>query len=92
MERMTAKREEGGFEVDASLVECGEGTCRGQAIDRLAAYEDMHEMLEVQYRKTAERLETLKAQGKLKTAQAQQLLAQKLTYSGMLGLIGVGSD
>ena len=52
----------------------------------------MQEMLEAQYEKTAERLEVLKAQGKLKTAQAQQLLAQKLTYSNMLGLIGVHSD
>ncbi|MEQ3363669.1 hypothetical protein [Raoultibacter massiliensis] len=92
MERLTAKRDEGGYEVDAGLIECGEGTCRGRAIDRLAAYEDMQEMLEAQYEKTAERLEVLKAQGKLKTAQAQQLLAQKLTYSNMLGLIGVHSD
>lgn len=87
MERLTEKRDDGTYFVAADDVECGDGVCAGAAVERLAAYENMHELVETQYAQAAEKLETFKAQGRLKTSQAQQLLAQKLTYSSMLNLI-----
>lgn len=87
MERMTIAEKDGHYSVSADEIECGEETCTGSAIDRLAAYEDMHEAVELQYQQAAEKLEKFKAQGNVKSTTAQTLIAQKLTYANMLSLI-----
>lgn len=87
MERMTIAKKDGRYSVSTDEIECGEETCTGPAIDRLAAYEDMHEAVELQYQQAAEKLEKFKAQGNLKSTTAQTLIAQKLTFANMLGLI-----
>ncbi|MEG0374132.1 MAG: hypothetical protein RR672_00745 [Raoultibacter sp.] len=87
VERITAKQEDGTDCASESLIRVEAGDCSGPLIERLAAYENMHELIERQYTQAAEKLEALKGQGRIKSSQAQQLLAQKLTYSSMLNLI-----
>lgn len=93
MERMTAKCGDGSYAValDAiALIE--EGGFAGPAVERLAAFENAAEVAQCQLARAAERLDELKAQGRLRSAAAQQLLAQKLTYSTMLHMMGVEED
>ncbi len=90
MERLTVKREDGTYAVDATSIEAlPNGSFGGEAIARLAAYETALEQVEAQKAAAVARLEEYKAKGKLRSASAQQLLAQKLTYSTMLRLMNV---
>ena len=78
MERITQKREtlpDGGY--------------AGAAVERLAQYEDALELAEQQWRSASDKLDALKAQGKSRSATAQQLLAQKVTFATMLHAFGV---
>ncbi len=93
MARLTTKHEDGTYTVDASeVMRTIEGSYTGSAIERLAAFEDAVEVTELQLASVVEKLEDLKARGSLRTATAQQLLAQKLTYSTTLRLMGVVKD
>lgn len=87
MERMTIKQEDGTYRALESVVHLEEAQYVGPLVEKLAAYENMHELVERQYKQAAEKLETLKGQGRIKSSQAQQLLTQKLTYASMLNLI-----
>lgn len=87
MERFTIAAKSGCYAVSNDLIVFGDSVCTGEAIDRLAAYENMHEAIEQHYEQAAEKLEALKAQGKLKSTTAKTLLAQKITYSSMMNLI-----
>ena len=51
----------------------------------LAAYRAMQAAVQEEYDRTADRMATLKAQGKEKTATYRQLFARKLTLSEILG-------
>ncbi|MGI6104953.1 MAG: hypothetical protein ACOYD7_02020 [Raoultibacter sp.] len=87
MRRFTSKREDGSHLVVSEEIHAEKEGFAGPAIEALAAYESMYEVLVQQHKNAEEKLEQFKAQGKLKTSTAQQLLAQKLTYSSMLNLI-----
>ena len=56
------------------------------SMEKLAAYERMQEAVKKGYEDTRERMERLKAQGKVKSVTYSQLMAQKLTYKHMLAL------
>ncbi|MEA5019925.1 MAG: hypothetical protein VB027_06115 [Gordonibacter sp.] len=93
MDRLTIKHKDGTYTVDAAEVVCVmEGSYAGSAIERLAAFEDAIETVELQLAAVSEKLENLKARGSLRTATAQQLLAQKLTYSTLLRLMNSAED
>ena len=54
-----------------------------QALARLAQFEDMAQGLDREQAEIAQRLEQLRSQGREKTVQVRELLAQKLTNQNM---------
>lgn len=58
-----------------------------EALRRLSQYEDLRASLEGQLASTLEKLESLRAQGRTRSATYQQLLAQKLTLKDFLSRI-----
>lgn len=92
MERITAKDEMGAYSAPAGCVQVEGGAVCGDAIDRLGAFEDAVELVERQLADVTAKLDRLKAQGKIRGAQGQQLLAQKLAFSSTLSLMGALSD
>ena len=54
-----------------------------QALARLAQFEDMAQGLDQEQAEIAQRLEQLRSQGREKTVQFRELLAQKLTNQNM---------
>lgn len=92
MERITAKDGAGAYCAPARFAQV-EGDClRGVAIDRLGAFEDAIELMESQLADVAGKLDRLKAQGKIRGAQGQQLLARKLVLSSTLSLLRASND
>ena len=78
MERITVPGPDGGFSVPAGLEQ--------EAAERLGRYEDAHGRLLARQEELAGRMEALKAQGKQKTAQFRELVAEKLTIQNTLTL------
>lgn len=76
MDRMTAP--------DGALLP---GQSSEEALRRLSQYEDLRASLEGQLASTLEKLESLRAQGRTRSATYQQLLAQKLTLKDFLSRI-----
>lgn len=58
-----------------------------QALARLAQFEDMAQGLDREQAEIAQRLEQLRSQGREKTVQFRELLAQKLSNANMLLLL-----
>ena len=63
------------------------GQSSEEALRRLSQYEDLRASLEGQLASTLEKLESLRAQGRTRSATYQQLLAQKLTLKDFLSRI-----
>ena len=78
MERYT-KKEQGNITVPPDQLE--------QALERLAAFEDLACGLEEEQQQIAQRLGTLREQGKEKTVQFRELLGQKLVNNNMILLL-----
>lgn len=57
-----------------------------RALARLDAYERMHAFVLEQYEKFSAQVDERKAAGRMKGATGNQLLAQKMTFKGMLGM------
>ena len=92
MERMTAKDGDGNYTVAPALAAADGAAVRGEAIDRLGAFEDAIEVVKQQLAHVTAQLEELKARGRIRSAQGQQLLAQKLTYASTLSLMGIRDE
>ena len=58
-----------------------------QALARLAQFEDMAQGLDREQAEIAQRLEQLRSQGREKTVQFRELLAQKLVNSSLIQLL-----
>lgn len=54
--------------------------------DRLAAFEKMLTAVQKEYADILEKMDRLKAEGKVKTVTYQQLMSRKLMYQNMLSL------
>lgn len=89
MDRFTSKDESGSYSVPPSAIEDRGDRIGGAAIERLGAFEDAVEVVEQQLARVTAQLDELKAKGRIRSAQGQQLLAQKLTYGSTLTLLGV---
>ena len=88
MKRITAKAAEGGYIALPDNVEACAGGWRGQAIDRLAAFEEMVDGLERRVREIPEELATLRAQGREKTVRARELTGEKMMAQMLLEMVG----
>lgn len=88
MERMTCKQADGSHIVAQGAAEFDDdGSLRGPAVERLAAFENVVEALESRHASLAAELEALKARGRMRGATGQQLLAQKISCSTALKMI-----
>lgn len=93
MKRLTTKRPDGSFAVDAAAVRANDdSTAGGAAIDRLGALEDIYEALSARCDELEARIDVLKAQGRARSASAQQLLAQKFAIQSTLSLMAPLED
>ena len=79
--RLTTRAEDGTASVDPDMMQ--------EAIQRLAAYEDMHDDLEARYEDLEEKVEERKAVGTIKGAAGNQLLAQKVALKTTLGMFEI---
>ena len=79
--RLTTRAEDGTASVDPDMIQ--------GAIQRLAAYEDMHDDLEARYEDLEEKVEERKAVGTIKGAAGNQLLAQKVALKTTLGMFEI---
>lgn len=83
MQRLT-RAADGGYIVDETLIQkCAEGFT-GEAIEKLAKFENMLERLLKEQEETAGALEKLRKEGREKQITFKQLLARKLLVSNML--------
>ena len=74
------------YSLDGSRIEkCADGW-HGEAVDRLAAFENMHEALQQRLREIPSELDALKVQGKEKTVTFRELAAQKMLYRQWLDM------
>ena len=76
--------EENRYVLDPARIEQDPDGCVGDAVERLAAYENLHEHMEKRVREIPEELAALRAQGKEKTVTFRELAAQKLTFQAWL--------
>lgn len=89
MERITRKRDDGTYVAPESAVRAEADGYSGEAIERLAAFENAIEVVEAQIASIEPRLDELKARGRIRGSEAQQLLAQKLACASTLHMLGV---
>ena len=82
MKRLTTKRPDGSFAVDAAAVRANDDSTAGGA-----AIEDIYEALSARCDELEARIDVLKAQCRARSASAQQLLAQKLAIQSTLSLL-----
>ena len=80
MERMTQKTENG-YEIrnDVSL---------NDAVERLAAFENMYEVLLIEAERAEKKIDQLREQDKTKTVAFRQLFGEKLKLSEMINRVG----
>lgn len=81
MKRLTSRAQDGSASVDPAMLD--------EAVRRLAAYEDMHDDLEARLSDLTEKLEQHKAEGTLKGAAGNHLLAQKVALKTTIGMFDI---
>ena len=85
MKRIT-HRTAGCAEAPPDCVHMAGGFAQGEAIERLALYEDLCEELQAQQQALALHMETLRAEGREKSVKFRELFAQKLTNGAFLSI------
>lgn len=94
MERLTRLTEAQGFYVSDITTVCttAEG-CSGDAIERLAKFENLYDHLTQRRKEIPTELETLRAAGKNKTVTFKELLTEKMIIDMLLNqLVRHGLD
>lgn len=89
MERYTQKMENEKYKVTGEVLQQEEEGYVGEAVERLARFEDAYEALEANYTATEEKLEWLRSQGKVKSVTFQQLLGRKMNYENLISLFEI---
>ena len=79
MERFTEKAEGGkGYVAAAGSIQAGAGGWQGQAVDRLAAFENMRAALERRIADIPGELAALRAQGREKSVRFRELTGERM--------------
>lgn len=87
MARLTRQREDGaGYVVDEAYITHDAGGYSGEAIERLARFENAHADLLAQQDSILSELERLRGEGKQKTVRFRELLGQKIINSALIEL------
>lgn len=88
MERYTKATDWGNYVVENTMAVHTENGCTGDAIDRLAAFENVYEALTKEQDDIAHKMDKLRSEGKSKTVTFKQLMANKLTNINLLSILG----
>ncbi len=86
MQRYTKKQDQAYVAGDEGI-KAVEGGYSGAAIDRLAAYESLHQDVLQNYRQLSIELEQLRAQGKMKSLRFKELMGKKLMSAHIISLL-----
>ena len=86
MKRIT-HRTAGCAKAPPDCVHMAGGFAQGEAIERLALYEDLCEELQARQQALALQMETLRAEGREKSVKFRELFAQKLTNAAFLSML-----
>ena len=87
MKRYTTRQEDGQFSLPLEELVLENGQAKGEAIERLGAFENFYEQLLIQQSELAAQLEELRKQNKTKTAKFREALGKKLVGSQILTLL-----
>ncbi len=86
LHRLTRKIEDANY-IEAKAITAAPEGFTGEAIDRLAAYEDFHQNALQTYQQLSMELEKLREQGKMKTLRFKELMGKKLMAAHVLTLL-----
>ena len=87
MTRLTRRRDDGeGYVVDDAHISHDASGYSGEAIQRLAQFENAYEELVAGQAQIAEELERLRSEGKKNTVRFRELLGEKLINSRIVAL------
>ena len=89
MERVTKLLQDNSYIVSKNLITQNETGYSGDAIEKLAKYENLYEELRKRQNKIIKEMEELKSLGKNKTVKFNQLLAEKITTNNILSIFEV---
>ncbi|MBC8546169.1 hypothetical protein H8711_04365 [Clostridiaceae bacterium NSJ-31] len=85
--RMTEQTESGAYRVAREAVRPVEGGYAGDAVERLAKFEDLREELEAAQEELSRKMAPLRAAGRTSSAQFRELMGKKLMNSQILLLL-----
>lgn len=74
------------FYVDSTAAQCSENGCTGEAIDRLARFENAYEDVIAGQEAVLNELDRLREEGKTKTVRFRELLGNKMMNNMMISL------
>ncbi|RHW39026.1 hypothetical protein D1B31_13770 [Neobacillus notoginsengisoli] len=84
MKRLTTPSKNKSYTVEESAIQPALGGYTGEAIDKLAGFENFYEAIQSQQLEIEKELEKLRAQDKSRTVRFKQLLANKLSNNNIL--------
>ncbi len=88
MARLTRQREDGaGYVVDEAYITHDAGGYSGEAIERLARFENAHADLLARQERIQRELDRLRDEGKQKTVRFRELLGQKMINNTLIELL-----
>jgi len=88
MVRLTRQREDGaGYVVDEAYITHDAGGYSGEAIERLARFENAHADLLARQERIQRELDRLRDEGKQKTVRFRELLGQKMINNTLIELL-----
>lgn len=86
MPRMTQQRTDARYAVDMSAIQIDAGLVIGEAIERLALFENALEDLISGQDRIARELDALRQQGKQKSVRFRELLGEKMINGNLIAL------
>lgn len=84
MNRLTKATSKNSYIIDDTTIQQDENGYSGEAINKLAKFENMYEAIVEQQDEISKELEKLRIEGKTHSVKFKQLLANKLTNSNIL--------
>lgn len=89
MERLTTQQIDGSYQAPTSSVQAAGSAWQGEAIHRLAQFENYFEALRAQQADLAQKLERLRSEGKKSSVQFREMLGNKVMGSQALAMLKV---
>ena len=90
IKRLTKLSSSGDYYVlDSNMVFCVNDEYRGEAVEKLAKFENLHQYLMEMQKNIPAEMDKLREQNKTKSYRFKELMAQKLLHENMLNLLSL---